>query len=245
MKNIMVHINPEHKFSFRFEKDSDILVRIQIDNALELGWDKKDIILLTNFTYEYRGVCSRVVSDENFCTFRPLSSKTVTIANALESTMLGDDLHWVHDFDAFQIAPFPNIGKEMDGFDAGFTDYGWSQKWCMGSYFYYPSARGLFSQIKGIIYAQKLEDERALVKIGREIPGVKRLNITYNFGMRHIKDNWEKADKPLKVVHFHPWYKDSRLPDTTLNMFMYGKNELGRPLMSERLISLFRNYGIT
>jgi hypothetical protein len=67
---------------------------------------------------------------------------------------------------------------------------------------------------------------------------IKRLNITYDFGMRRVKLCYNKAIKPLKVLHFHP---NSKLLNT-LAIAMYGKNEIGKPLMNERLIKLFNQY---
>jgi hypothetical protein len=62
--------------------------------------------------------------------------------------------------------------------------------------------------------------------------------------MRNIGQNYEIATKPIKVLHFHPHYRDTKLPASTLNMFMYGKNELKMPLMPERLIKIFHHHGI-
>ncbi len=87
----------------------------------------------------------------------------------------------------------------------------------------------------------KLEDERAMVKLTNEnaLSGFKKLNITYNFGMRKIGHNYKIADKPLRVVHFHPQSRGREVLDS----FMYGKNKLGFPLMNSRLIMLFKKYG--
>jgi hypothetical protein len=50
------------------------------------------------------------------------------------------------------------------------------------------------------------------------------------------------ADKPLKVLHFLP-SKVNDSGETALEMFMYGKNRLNIPLMSDRLIKLFKKHG--
>jgi len=59
--------------------------------------------------------------------------------------------------------------------------------------------------------------------------------------MRHVDTNYKLSDKPIKVVHFHPYYRGNI---DTLGTFMYGKNPLGFPLMNERLIKLFNNHGV-
>ena len=71
------------------------------------------------------------------------------------------------------------------------------------------------------------------------------MNTTYDFGLRKVKMCYEKAIKPLKVIHFQPegelklktWQK-------ALDIAMYGQNELGIPLMNKRLIKVFERHGI-
>ena len=45
MKNIIVFIGPEKYFY----GDYGTLAKIQIDNSIDLGWETKDIIFVTNF----------------------------------------------------------------------------------------------------------------------------------------------------------------------------------------------------
>lgn len=52
MKNLLIYTNADKEFS----EENKTLVKIHIDNSLELGWDRKDILLYTNFPYEYNGV---------------------------------------------------------------------------------------------------------------------------------------------------------------------------------------------
>ena len=238
MKNLLVHLNPLKCFN----KEHQILAKIQIDNSLRLGWKTEDIILVTNFDYEYNGVRAVMIPDKYFCDFRPYSTKTVVVTYLLEYWMLPpDEVYWAHDFDAYQLEKFDfTLEKPM-----AFSDYGYSPKPSLGSYFFDFRARDFFSLLRDTIYEKRTEDERALVwltknKAMKIIDSFQKINITYNFGMRHVEKNWEIADKPLKVIHFHPWGKD--LP--TLDIFMYGKNKLGFPLMSKQLIKLFHKHGI-
>jgi hypothetical protein len=88
------------------------------------------------------------------------------------------------------------------------------------------------------------EDERALVKLTKENfnninSRIKTLNITYNFGQRNIPVNYKLADKPIRVVHFRPKY----FQFDNIGQFMYGKNELNKVLMSDRLIRIFNEHG--
>lgn len=218
MKNLMVYVNPKRQFLEEPEK----LVKIQIDNSLELGWELKDIILMTNFPFEYSGIRADYVNDDNFCDFRPLSTKTITVSNQI---FLDDDIYWVHDLDCFQLEKF-NIN--LDGYDLGCTDYGWSRKWNLGSYFYTTRAKDILNKIRETIYKIRNEDERAFMHITPSVENrIKRLNITYNLGYQRIDENYQRADKPLKVVHFHPGRHLKRF-----------KN-----ILSDRVTKIFNKYG--
>lgn len=252
MKNLLIFINPFKNFdeglvNFR---SCSTLVKVQIDNSLDLGWKAQDIILVTNFPYQYNGVKAIVIDDSSYCPFRPLSTKTVTVSYLHEKGLIDSkELYWVHDFDAYQVNPFQQSELGLDNLGAGFTDYGWSKKWSLGSYFFKASAQDLFKALRQAIYEHQIEDERAFGGLTRQNVGqindhYKKINITYNFGMRHVGHNFAIAEKPLKVAHFHPYYHDNRMPKGTLDCFMYGQNELNEPLLSPRLIKIFQHHGI-
>ena len=218
------------------------MAKIQIDNSLQLGWKTEDIIFVSNFDYEYNGVRATIIPDKYYCDFRPFSTKTVVVTYLLEYWLLDkDEIYWAHDFDAYQLEKFDlKLEKPV-----AFSDYGYSPKPSLGSYFFTSEARDFFIYLRDAIYELNTEDERALAYLSKgNKMGIndmsQKLNITYNFGMRNVGKNWEISEKPIKVVHFHPWGKD--LP--TLDIFMHGKNELGFPLMSKDLIKLFHKHGI-
>jgi len=240
MKNLSVYITPVKKYS----QEADTSIRIWIDNSLDLGWKKENIIFINNFPYEYNGIKSTVIDESVFCPFRPGSSKTCATAYLLEQGFMGKDIYWVHDPDAYQLNIITESELDLNNADAGFTTYGWSNKWSLGSYFLKDTACDIFKRIKDTIYEIQNEDERALVKLTSENfnginDRIKTMNITYNFGQRQIPVNYKLATKPLKVVHFRP--QNGRL--NNLAAFMYGKNELGIPLMNKRLIKIFQYHG--
>lgn len=250
MKMILANVNPFKKFN----KERSILVKLQIDNSFELGWKKEDIILATNFDYEYRGITSILVEDENYCDIDDrkycykVSSHIFIIDNLFRLGIIEkDELYFYHDFDAYQLELIDEKEVELGTADMAMTDYGWASKWNLGVIFFKESAGDIFSLLKNTIIKNKLGDERSfrlLVQTNQvKQERYKKLNITYNFGMRHIGHNYQIADKPLKIVHFHPCYKDANLPDTTMNLFFHGKNDLNKPLMNERLKRIFRSHG--
>jgi hypothetical protein len=240
LKNLLVYIRYTHDF----DGDCKTSSKVQIDNSLELGWKKEDIVVVTNFPWEYNGVKAIVVGDEHWYAERPRSIKTAIVPFLIDEGIIEKGkLYWNHDFDAYQLNPFDESELELEDFDAGLTDYGWQERWCMGSYFVKTSSRDIFEKAKPIIY-QNIEDETAMVQLTTEDQSInkrcKRLNISYNFGMRNVEANWERAIKPLRVVHFHPYYK--WVP--TLDIFMYGKNGLNMPLIDERFTKLLNNHGV-
>ena len=235
----MVYISPTKAFS----EECSILAKVQIHNSFHLGWKKEDIILVTNFPWERHGVKAIVVGDEHYYAVRPRSIKTAIIPYLIDEGIIEKGkLYWNHDFDAYQLNVIKKGELGLVNFDAGLTDYGWKERWCMGSFFVKASSKDIFEKAKDIIY-KNIEDETAMVELTRNkaiAKRCKRLNITYDFGMRNVESNWEKAIKPLRVVHFHPYYR--WVP--TLDIFMYGKNGLNMPLIDKRLRRIFNHYGI-
>jgi hypothetical protein len=239
MKNLLVYINPEKKF----DEERAVLARIQIDNSFSLGWKKEDIIFVTNFSYEYNGVKAIVVGDEHFYESRPKSIKTAIVPFLVDTGIIEKGkIYWNHDFDAYQNVSFDEAELRLDNVDAGLTDYGWRDKWCMGSFFFKEASKDIFQLARDLIY-KNTEDEGAMMELTKKADinkRCKRLNITYNFGMRVVMPNYERAIKPLRILHFHPVYKWVQ----TLDIFMYGKSGLKMPLMTERLIKIFHHHGI-
>lgn len=248
MKNLLVYISPTKEFS----EECDILAKVQIHNSLHLGWKKEDIVLVTNFPWERNGVKAIVVGDEHYYAKRPRSIKTAIIPYLIDEGIIEKGkIYWNHDFDAYQLNTFDGSELGLDGFDAGLTDYGWKERWCMGSFFVKTSSKDIFERAKDIIY-KDIEDETAMVDLTRN-PDLsnkcKRLNITYNFGMRYVEFNYKRAIKPLRVVHFHPKYrivypKPNYRWEWTWDVFINGKNALNIPLIDKRLVRIFNHYGI-
>ena len=230
LKNLVVFLSPNRAFTEPYQK----YTKTFIDNSVDLGWMREDIILVTNYSWEYNRVKAIVVGDEHYCAVRPRSIKTAIIPHLVDIGVIEDgNVYWNHDIDAWQHNPFTIEDLGIEDVDVGLTDYGWRPRWCLGSYFVKKNSKDIFEKAKPIIWSN-IEDEKALMELTKDngFEGrYKRMNITYNFGMRHIAHNWEIAEKPLKVLHFNP--SSARLP--TLEMFMYGNNEIKTPLMNKRL----------
>ncbi len=237
----------------KFNKEHSILAKIQIDNSLNLGWKRQDIILTTDFAYEYNGVKSLKVPNGLYYDFDSTSNKIPVIVYLIEKGILTNkELFWYHDFDYFQLERVEEKELNMENFDLGLTPYGYKPQWNLGCIFFRPKAIDIFKLIdKTILYERKSNrrcDEKALKRliVRRRIDKkrFKELNVTYNLTKRCIATNYTAAEKPLKAVHFHPWEKDELMNDTGLNIFMYGKNRLRMPLVNKRLATVFQQHGV-
>lgn len=239
MKNLLVYI----RLPKGFAGDAELSSKIQIDNSLDLGWKTEDLLVVTNFAWEYNGVKAIVVGDEHWYDKRPRSIKTAIIPFLIDQGIIEKGLlYWNHDFDAYQNSGFDEAELELEDVDIGLTDYGWRERWCLGSYFFKSSSKDIFEKTKEIIY-KDIEDETAMMELTQDseiAKRCKRLNISYNFGMRNVESNYKKAKKPLRALHFHPYDRGMQ----PLDVFMHGKNGLNRPLMSKRLIKIFHKHGI-
>lgn len=228
MKNLMVFINPAKEFT----PECSTLIKIQIDNCWRLGWKKEDILLVTNFDYEYNGVKAMLVGDENYCAVRPRSIKTSIIPVLIDAGIIEKGkIYWNHDFDAFQLNTIDETELELNDYDVSLTDYGWKPRWCMGSYFVKDSSRDIFELANPIIF-RNIEDEDAMMEVTQN-PDIakrcKRLNITYNLGMRNVPENVERAIHPIKIVHFHPRKR--------------GLMDVFKPIMPEGFINILNQHG--
>jgi len=251
MKSILTFIHPEKQFN----KESKTLVKVQIDNKLELGWKKEDIMLITNFNYEYRGIEALVVEDEIFCEYSPISTKINAIVNLFERGLIEDELYWAHDFDAFQLVEMPESEIELGDADMGVCPFARKPKFAGGSVFFKKGAKDMFERIKKVMYEHKAVDENALTYITDEDAEFKKrikiMNISYNFLPYNISSCYEVAVKPIRVAHFHPYGKTQQPFGGTRQLrgmnaleIFKGKNKLNKPLIPERLIKLFDKYEI-
>lgn len=161
MKNLLIWISPKKMF----DGEASILVKIQIDNSLDLGWKREDIMLTTNFDFEYNGVKSIVVSDDNFLPDSIWESKQMAILELFSRGFINPgELYWFHDLDAFQQETITESELGMGKVDMGLTDYGWRIKWNTGSIFFTSKAYDIFKAVVQTFSLIKSRDEIYLLK---------------------------------------------------------------------------------
>jgi len=261
MKNLLIFINPKGLFNKNLKGEPDILTKIQIDNSLDLGWKKEDILLVTNFDYEYNGVKALVVGDDNYCAFSITASKINAILTLFRQGVIEKDLYWFHDLDAFQLEEITESELELGSMDMGLTEYGKTtikplhdKRLSTGSIFFKQSTQDIFEWIKIKVYQYRCNEEVALLELTK-LPKyklserIKRLDITYNLATRkrQVSANYKVAAKPLKVIHFHPFDKRavrSEGKNDNMAVCVYGKNKINKVLVNKRLIKIFNYHGV-
>lgn len=254
----MIYINPVKSFAEDVWKgEADVLVKVQIDNSLELGWKPEDIMLVTNFYYRYNGIESVVIGDEYYCPFSEGSpSKINGILALFEKGLIEDDLYWFHDFDAFQLE---DVNIDLDKGKIALTDYGittvgevHNHRWSTGTLFFSDGTKDVFELIRKAVYGYQKNEEVSLLALTRRdrhgiLNRIDSLNITYNFATRRRRtdEQYKVTDLPIKVIHFHPF--DTRPiyeKYNNMEVCVYGKNFIGKPLVTQRLINIFKRHGI-
>jgi len=261
MKNLMIYVNPNKSFSNgNWQDETDVLAKVQIDNSLAMGWKKEDMMLVTNFPYEYSGIKAIEVGDTNYCSFSDgTPSKINAICELFDRGLIEDDLYWFHDFDAFQLE---DLEMEIPDNMIALTRYGvcdpkkgLNGRWSTGSLFFGKDTKDIFQWIKEAVYKYQANEEVSLLALTRHnrhgiSDRIRELNISYNFATRrrNIIVGYEIAEKPLKVIHFHPYDKRDvyylHNGKNNVEVCLHGKNPMNMPLVNERLIGIFNRHGI-
>ena len=196
----MVANKSEHK-RYDFKK-IELLIKAQIENSLDLGWDIKDIILLANFDYEFLGIKTLKTKLNKNCL---TGSKIFGIKYLFENNLIKDDeIIWAHDLDAWQNVWFecPKIK------DIGITCYSTS-KFNGGSIFWGKRAKDIVDKIVDVITGDKERKEEPtlnnVLKSKEYRDRVEIINRSFNVGCSGYVVRWLDSIKPLRVCHFHPY----------------------------------------
>lgn len=262
MKNLLSYISPTGSFdnprADLASNDAGPLAKVQIENSLALGWKKEDILLVTNFEYQYGEVKAIVLKDVEFFDRKPQVSKINAIIKMFELGMINDKkTYWFHDLDAFQLQPITEDEINISDNDIALTDFGGGKyfhgedRWSGGVIFFKSGSKDIFNQVKALAYKKSIDEEEALGLLVINDPKirkrVKKINNSYNFIGYKLKSVYEKSIKPLKVVHFHPLVGKKRLGgigEKSALRFFKGENQLNTPLITQRLIKIFKYHRI-
>jgi hypothetical protein len=233
MKQLFTYISPDHGFN----TEHQMMVKIQIDNSLVLGWDLQDILLFTNFPYEYNGVAATVLGDELYCRHPWTATKIFVIDHLLQAGMI-NELTWYHDFDCWQFSPLLDIVDDMEDYSFGITNYGRMPRLASPSMFFTAGAKDFFAWVKNEVVTTKCNEEMAIMRAlyEKKLFPYKHLDITYAFHRHNLNHVYERARKPIVAAHFHP-------TTDKYDIFVRGISKLGFPLVPERLVNIFHQHG--
>jgi hypothetical protein len=240
MKQILTYINQDKKFN----EEHQMAVKIQVDNSLRLGWKPEDIILATNFDYEYKRVKSIIIGDENYCQYHWPATKIYVIVDLFKRGLIKKGIYWYHDFDCFQLNEFTEkeIGEALGESDMGVTNYGRMPRLCSASIFFKGTSKDIFERLKECIDKYKLNEETGLVKLikldGTHIleKRIKLLNLTYALHKFNVWHCYCRSNKPIRAVHFH-------LTPDKYDFWVKGNNKTQLKIIPEELVEIFNKNG--
>jgi len=229
MKNFIVaNLTRSRRYNY---ENLDLLLRSQIENSIELGWSVDDIILLSNFNYDFMGVRSIKVDLNKFC----FTGSKVFGMKFLFKYGLVNDVIWSHDLDAWQNVFF----KCPDFKDVGIACYS-NSKFNGGSIFWRKKGEDILDDITEVIEKDKYnKEEPTLNKVLKSNKYKKRvtiLNNTFNVGCSGYAKRWNRSMKPIHVCHFHPYNR------TAWETHALDRNGLDTKGISDRLENLLRKY---
>jgi len=227
MKQLLV-ANRQPKGKYSHDRIS-VLLKAQIENAMEVGWKPEDVMLVSNFPFEFMNVKALVTELNKGC----LTGSKMFAVKWLMEQKLFDGLLWAHDLDAWQNEAFdpPEIK------DVGIATY--TSKLNGGSVFWKTSAEDMVDEVVRQIRLGEPIEEPTLNRVLKSRPFKKRLTIlnsTFNVGCSGYVARLNRADKPVRVCHFHP---GNRISWST---HVQERNGPGTRSVGDRLLNLLKKW---
>ena len=157
LKNLMIYFNPQKEFPANIE----YLVKIHIDNMLRLGWKKKDIVLITNFRYEYMGVRTTQVDEDLFCNIKDNAIKTNAVFHLLDQDIVKNNEIWLyHDIDCFQQRQTDGSEINFESRPAVFIED--NNKFDFSSFYFRKGSHKVFEWIRNTALKRDCDEAAAL-----------------------------------------------------------------------------------
>lgn len=253
MLNLLVaNLNPNN---YRYcEKQIELNLKAQIENSYDLGWNKHDLIILSNFDFKYMGVKTVNIKLNDFC----LTGSKMFGIKWLFDNYKTKEIVWAHDLDVWQNNFFsqddlkygenfyseknPNI-INFDEYDVGASFYS-RPKYNGGSIYWKISALDIIEKIiKRILDKKEKHEEPTINKIFKSEEYKNRvatLSYSMNLGCSGFVPRFQRAEKPIKVVHMNVL---NRLAWETHTMDRNNLGEENIPV-TRRLERLIRKYFI-
>lgn len=232
MKNLMIYFSSTGSFNNPrkgWPNDENTLIKIQIDNSLDLDWKKEDILLFTNFEYQYGDIKATVFNNSEFSREElelmkqvPEASKTIFAAKMFEKGLIDsnkkDEIYWLHDLDSFQLQPITDSELKLDEYDAGAVNYPIARMPGIVNYhtstvFFKPSAKDIFLTAVKILFEKNIDpkrpfdDEHALNWLCNTDQNLRKRikDLGYRYTIKRYQfERYLDAIKPIKIAHLRP-----------------------------------------
>jgi hypothetical protein len=212
MKNVIVYnqLNTTHHGASRWNNEELFqYFRAQIDNSLRLGWAPEDIILGTNFEFEYNRVKSHLLT--NVCEWSGFNNFWYGALELVEKGIVTEKF-WLHDHDSWQVAPmeFPEFNGDVAG-----IEYVGTQEWNCGSIYFNENCLNTLQYIVDTLEVNKeskVSSDEVIIAFLRRNGDIQRkmisINQRWNVGLTHSNLRLAKAIKPVIVLSFKPDQKE-------------------------------------
>jgi len=221
----------------RYTKDAmTTLLKAQIENSIQIGWEAENLCIISNFDFEFMGVKSIKAELNKHCW---TGSKMFALQWFMNNVEMDNGVIWSADTDIWQNVSF----DEPDFKDVGITTYS-SPKFNGGSVFWRESAKDIVDRIVGILEKGEEKEEPTINNLLKKefSDRVTVLNTTYNVGCSGFFPRIYKAEKPIKVCHLNP---QNRIAWETHRLDRNGLAEIFPECarsVSPRLENLLRKY---
>jgi hypothetical protein len=229
MKNLLV-ANAQDKGRYDL-KHITTLCQAQVENSIECGWEPEDIILLTNFEFDFMGVDSHVIELNENCL---RGSKLYGMKHLFDTGQVNGEAIWAHDLDAWQNCWF----DEPEFKDIG-TCYYSQPKINGGSIFWKHQAKYILEAVLKEVDKGAEREEPVLQRMLTDEKFRDRVTVldhTYNVGCSGFVPRASRAMKPIRVAHMNP---TNRIAWETHAL---DRNQVGIRGIGYRLEKLLRRY---
>lgn len=253
MKNLMIYISPTGSFDNPNDnitgKLAGQLAKIQIENSIQLGWKKQDIMLITNFNWQYGSIKAKFLKDFEFNDKLQQTGKINALIKLFEKGTIKDkEIYWFHDLMTFQQEKITEMELGFGKADVALTDNGKKTGWDCSSIFFKKGSYNIFEKIKEIMYQDETDEEKSLYKLTQKDKNIgkriKKLNETYNFTPFNLKSSYKITKKPLKVLNFGSLTGLDQPGVESVLKFYLGENKFQTAFVTQRLARIFKYHRI-
>jgi hypothetical protein len=239
-----------------FRWRDELYAKINIENALSLGWSKQDILFFANFDWQHEGV--RTLPMEGLSYSLGQHSQRIEAFKIWFLRWVGEkgliqDVWFVHDIDLFQLYPFTDVSL-LDKI-AGLCRYSYNKKFIItGCAMWVTSAyldflhQHLVPGIRG--------EERFLNMLWHKEPEIrkkfKKMSRRWCFQAKHFRDAWytfSGAEDVSEIMTLHVKPAKRRQPSwgkaTRMWKFFRGKNKWKKVIVPDHFWFILHKYGCT